>query len=162
VRPADDPDAVQLFLGDPGALGLVENQYGVVALVRRALVADRELEDGPDPDWPLLSRLALEGARVFSIPIPLSGHVGRPGTVADVPGEGLAVLRAFEEVGAARRDLPQLAATLAAAHERLAQQAGTGRSVTDGAGLVERSLGVLRREGVAGVARRARRLGGRT
>jgi hypothetical protein len=154
VRPADDLDTVQLFLGEPGALGLLENQYGVLALVRRALVADRHLEDGMDPDWPLLASLALEGARVASIPLSLSVHAGRPGTVGDVPGEGLVVLRAFEANGVGRRDLPQLAATIGAA---LARQAGAAPAYSDGAGLVERGLGVLRREGIAGVVRRARR-----
>jgi glycosyltransferase involved in cell wall biosynthesis len=122
VRPAGETGAVQLFLGNPGALGLVENQYGVVGLVRSELAAAQPLADGGvDPDWPLFARLALAGARIVSIPEPLAGHAGKPGEVVDVPGEGLAVLDAFEEKRAADLpDLPQLAATLAAAHARLA------------------------------------------
>ena len=36
VRPADDAVGLQLFLGNPGPLGLIENQYGVIGLVARA------------------------------------------------------------------------------------------------------------------------------
>lgn len=120
VRPAGGGE--HLFLGDPGALGLIENQYGVIALVRSDLAAAHLPPDGAvDPDWPLLARLALAGAKIVSIPDALATHSGKPGEVIDVPGEGLIVLNAFE---AARsmplRDLPQLAATLAAANARLA------------------------------------------
>jgi glycosyltransferase involved in cell wall biosynthesis len=123
VRPSDDPTGIQLFLGDPCSLGLVENQYGVVGLVRSELAAAESLgDDGPDPDWLLFARLALAGAHVVSLPEPLSEHTGEPGRVGDVPGEGLAVLEAFEEAGV-RPDLPQLAATLAAASRRLTPSA---------------------------------------
>jgi glycosyltransferase involved in cell wall biosynthesis len=120
VRPEDDPDGIHLFLGDPGALGLVENQYGVLGLVRRALISDEPPREGAiDPDWPLFAGLALAGARVVSIPEALASHRGSPGRVGDVPGEGLTVLRLFEQADPARRrDLPQLAATLAAAYAR--------------------------------------------
>jgi glycosyltransferase involved in cell wall biosynthesis len=120
VRPAGG--GIQLFLGDPGALGLIENQYGVVALVRSDLAAANLPADGAtDPDWPLLGRLVLAGAKIVSGPEPLASHSGKPGEVVDVPGEGLTVLDAFEEARTAQlRDLPQLAATLAAAHARLA------------------------------------------
>jgi hypothetical protein len=117
VRPRDDPEGVHLFLGDPGALGLVENQYGVVGLVRASLaVVDLPEADDVDPDWPLLARLALRGARIVSIPEPLSAHAGAPAKISDVPGPGLAVLEAFERARDTDVvDLPQLAATLAAA-----------------------------------------------
>jgi glycosyltransferase involved in cell wall biosynthesis len=160
VRPADDPGAVRLFLGSPGALGLVENHYGVVGLIRRSLAAAQPSLDGAvDPDWPLFARAALAGARVVSIPEALALHAGKPGTVVDVPGEGLAVLDAFEEKGLAQvPDLPQLAATLAASYAR-AQAPRPGPAVAK-QGLVERGLRVLRAEGVAGLARRAKaRLG---
>jgi hypothetical protein len=121
VRPADDPGGIQLFLGNPGALGLVENQYGVLGLLRSELAAAEPLSDGAvDADWPLFARVALAGARIVSIPEPLSTHDGKPGRVGDVPGEGLDVLAAFEQRrGAELQDLPQLAATLAAANLRL-------------------------------------------
>jgi glycosyltransferase involved in cell wall biosynthesis len=116
VRPADEDGSVQLFLGEPGALGLAENQYGVLGLVRSSLAVAQELNDGAvDPDWPLFARLALAGARIVSLPEALASHAGRPGRIGDVPGEGLRVLEAFEGSNAELPDLPQLAATLAAA-----------------------------------------------
>jgi glycosyltransferase involved in cell wall biosynthesis len=122
VRAPDGVGRVQLFLGNPGALGLVENQYGVVGLIRSELAAADPLPDeGVDPDWPLLARLALHGAKVVSVPETLSTHAGKPGRVGDVPGEGLDVLRAFEQHGTNERGLPQLAATLAAANIKLEQ-----------------------------------------
>jgi hypothetical protein len=114
------PDAeLQLFLGDAGALGLVENQYGVVGLLRSSLaVAEGPPEGKADPDWALFARLAVAGATVVSIPEALATYAGRPGRVDDLPGEGLAVLEAFEQNTGDVRDLPQLAATLAAALAR--------------------------------------------
>jgi glycosyltransferase involved in cell wall biosynthesis len=119
VRPAE-AGGVHLFLGDPGPLGLVENQYGVLGLVRPSdAVHNLSPEGTQDPDWPLFARLALGGARILSLPEPLSTHVGQPGRVEDVPGDGVVVLESFEERdGAALADLPQLAATLAAAYAR--------------------------------------------
>jgi glycosyltransferase involved in cell wall biosynthesis len=107
---------LQLFLGDPAALGLIENQYGVVGLTRGSLaVAEGPPEGASDPDWPLFARLALGGATVVSIPEAAATHAGRIGRVDDIPGEGLAVLEAFERESGELRDLSQLAATLAAA-----------------------------------------------
>jgi hypothetical protein len=125
VRPSDDPRGVHLFLGDPGALGLVENQYGVVGLVRASLAVSELPADGAvDPDWLLFARLALSGARILSVPKPLATYSGKPGHVADIPGEGLAVLEAFEDRPVAElRDLPQLAAILAAAYAGLQRRA---------------------------------------
>lgn len=156
VRPADDPEEIQLFLGDPDALGLVENQYGVLGLVRRSLTAAHSALDGAvDPDWILFARLALGGARVVSIPDPLSVHAGRPGTIADVPGDGLAILETFEGDQAARLHyLPQMAATLAAALARTESRQAVANVTTPG--ILERGLAVLRTEGVAGLVRRAR------
>jgi hypothetical protein len=132
---------VRLFLGEPGAFGLLANHYGVVGLVRRELLsAHRIVDDGPDPDWPLFARLALAGARIVSVPEPLATHAPQPGQVGDVPGQALRVLDAFEAAGEVR-DLPQLAATLAAAYARTARASGNA----------------LPREGrVAALARRAR------
>ena len=156
VRPAGDPEEIQLFLGDPDALGLVDNQYGVLGLVRRSLVAGHPALDGAvDPDWLLFARLALGGARVVSIPDPLSVHAGRPGTIADVPGDGLAILEAFEREQATRlRYLPQMAATLAAALARTESRQTVANPTTPR--IVERGFGILRTEGVAGLVRRAR------
>jgi glycosyltransferase involved in cell wall biosynthesis len=127
VRPGHRPGGIQLFLGHPGSLGLVENQYGVLGIVRRALLDDTALpESGADPDWVLFARLALGGARIVSIPDPLSVHQGSPGIVGDVPGDGLTVLETFEACGTYLRDLPQLAATLAAANARSRRDAEQG------------------------------------
>jgi glycosyltransferase involved in cell wall biosynthesis len=137
VRPTDDTGAVHLFLGNPGALGLVENQYGVFGLVRRSLLGGRT----GDGTWTLFARLALAGAEIVSIPEALARHSGSPGRVSDVPGEGLAVLRLFEEADPARlRDLPQLAATLAAAHARASRV-----PVAQGRSVARRALRALRR-----------------
>ena len=162
TRTGNDLDGVQLFLGDPGALGLVENQYGVVGLVRHSLAAAHGSSDAAlDPDWPLFARLALAGGRVVSIPVPLSTHSGRPGTIGDVPGDGLAVLEAFEESGAASvEDLPQLAATLGAALESLQSVQPAATVVRHG--LIRRAVRVVRTDGVAGLARRARARVGRS
>ena len=117
VRSAASPAETQLFLGDPGALGLVENQYGVLGMIRRDSVRGKRQVDGAvDPDWPLFAQLALGGAHIVSILEPLSVHLGKPGGISDLPGEGLLVLAAFEERSSVLpNDLPQLAATLAAA-----------------------------------------------
>jgi glycosyltransferase involved in cell wall biosynthesis len=154
VRPAASTGETRLFLGDPGALGLAENLYGVLGLVRRSLVERRGLADGgTDPDWPLFAGLALAGARIVSVPEAHAVHAGTPGAVSDVPGEGLRVLELFEaHAGAALADLPQLAATLAAANARAAPAA-----VADGRGTVRRRIGLLRAG--AGLALRSPRRG---
>ena len=110
-------DGIRLFLGDPGALGLLENHYGVVGLVRSSAArAAASPDDAVDPAWVLFARLALDGATIVSVPHVLATHNGRPGRVDDVPGDGLAILEAFESSPAPpSHDLPQLAATLGAA-----------------------------------------------
>jgi glycosyltransferase involved in cell wall biosynthesis len=140
VRCGDDPNAIRLFLGNPGALGLVENQYGVIGLARSSLAADCLGEsDAVDPDWPFFARLVLRGARVAAIPVPLSRLHGAPGKVTDLPGAGLAVLEAFEAEDMFDLDgVPQLAATLAAALDRL--QSVTARTATG-----DTTRGILRR-----------------
>ena len=80
--------------------GWLKTSTGSLGLSGRSLaVAQPSGDAAVDPDWPLVARLALGGARVVSIPLPLSVHAGRPGTVGDVPGDGLTVLEAFEERG---------------------------------------------------------------
>ena len=132
VRPADDPDTIHLFLGDPGPLGLAENLYGTLGFVRSDVIAAQPLADEAiDPDWPLLARVALAGGKIVSLPEALSTQSGRPGRAADVPGEGLAVLEAFEERPVSdMHDLPQFAATLAAALTRRVPAASQPRPAT--------------------------------
>jgi O-antigen biosynthesis protein len=153
VRPNGAADGVRLFLGNPGALGLVENQYGVLGLVRRELVRPEWHLDGTvDSDWLLFSQLALAGARIVSIPEPLSSFRGRAGAVTDVPGDALAVLEAFEREGGDLRGLPQLAATVAAAHACTK----ANRPSLPPAPLRTRGLRILREEGLGGLIRRMR------
>ena len=98
----------QLFLGDPGALGLIGNHYGVTGIVRPELAARVEWSESP---WVFFARLAAAGARIVSIPETSSSDRG---PITSAPGEALAVLEAFEERDVPLHDLPQLAATLAA------------------------------------------------
>jgi hypothetical protein len=101
------PDGIRLFLGEPGAMGLVENQYGVIGLVRREAVSDVSA-------WLLFARIALAGGRIVSIPDPLTDS-----NVEDSRADALAVLEAFESAEPSRlQGLPQLAATLGAALSR--------------------------------------------
>jgi glycosyltransferase involved in cell wall biosynthesis len=123
ARAAGDADVVtcavrlpdggrQLFLGDAGPLGVVENHYGVVGVVRPEAAARVEPDDSP---WPFFARLALAGARILSLPDALVSYAPPPATSAD----RLAVLEAFEQASPeALRHFPHLAATLAAALER--------------------------------------------
>jgi glycosyltransferase involved in cell wall biosynthesis len=100
--------AVRLFLGDPGPLGLIENHYGIVGLARSSAVT-------AESPWVLCARLAAAGADIVSIPEALATRV----SVREEPGDRLEVLRAFERGdGRALAQLPQLAATLAAALAR--------------------------------------------
>src|SRR5436190_7287902 len=72
---------LRFFTGQPGALGLLSNEYGTVALIRRPLlddVAGARPADS-DPDWPLLARLAASGARIVSIPLALVTRRSQPG-----------------------------------------------------------------------------------
>jgi glycosyltransferase involved in cell wall biosynthesis len=110
-------EGIRLFLGDPGPLGLVENQYGVVGLVKR------EHADAVSP-WLLFARIALAGGRIVSIPDALATHEGE-----DSRADALAVLEAFESAETADlQGLPQLTATLAAALSRTqADGASPGR-----------------------------------
>jgi len=102
----------QLFLGEPGPLGLIENQYGVAGLVRAEAAAKVDRSDSP---WVFFARLALSGARIVSVPDALATCTPQPPT----PAEQLQVLEAFERAGPeALEQLPQLTATLAAALRR--------------------------------------------
>jgi hypothetical protein len=75
---------LRFFHGDPGALGVLENGYGTVALVDGELRTDaREL-------WPELAALAASGASIVSIPLPLAD--------GDVDEQPDAALRAVQEL----------------------------------------------------------------
>jgi glycosyltransferase involved in cell wall biosynthesis len=110
VRDADG--GRRLFLGSPGPLGLIENQYGLVGVVRPEVAA--EAEPG-DTAWTFFARTSLRRARVVSVPDVLATHDDHPPDAV----ERLAVLEAFEQAGPeALEHLPQLTATLAAAAVR--------------------------------------------
>jgi hypothetical protein len=112
-------DGVRLFMGDPRALGLVANHYGVVGLSRRSLLAADAGESCiVDLDWLLFAQLVLDGGAAATIPVALASFDGQIGTISDVPGDGVLVLEAFEQRGASVPDVAQLAATAVAALQR--------------------------------------------
>jgi glycosyltransferase involved in cell wall biosynthesis len=88
-------DVQHLFLGDPGGLGLLSNSYGTAALIRRSLVSDAT---GETQEWPLLARLALNGARIVSIPETLVDRPRDPaGRAEESAFESLLVAEEFEQ-----------------------------------------------------------------
>jgi glycosyltransferase involved in cell wall biosynthesis len=100
---------VQLFPGEPRALGLLSNGYGTVALVRRSLLKD-------EPPWPLFAGLSIAGARIVSVPLPLA--TSRPLQPTD--DEARLVLGYFERaMPRSLRLLGELVPRLAAAGQRL-------------------------------------------
>jgi glycosyltransferase involved in cell wall biosynthesis len=109
------------FIGDPAALGLISNAYGTVALIRRSLLGEGTMRsDGSsDPDWPLLARLVLAGAKIASVPKTLVTTRRRPGNVQNDPFGALAVLHEFE------RRLPEQVRALARLAAGLASQSAT-------------------------------------
>jgi hypothetical protein len=101
-------DKVQLFPGEPRALGLLGNGYGTVALIRRSLVKD-------EPAWPLFAGLSVAGARIVSVPLPLA--TSRPLQPTDA--EARAVLKHFERaMPRSLRLLGELVPRLAAAEQQ--------------------------------------------
>jgi glycosyltransferase involved in cell wall biosynthesis len=91
---------LHFFIGDPGGLGALSNEYGTVALVRRELLTDVAPPWPPeeDPDWPFLAGLAATGARIVSVPAPLVTRTVRAGSVEWTPGDALLVLERLERV----------------------------------------------------------------
>jgi hypothetical protein len=83
---------VHLFPGEPGALGLLGNGYGTVALVRRSLLEG----NADDARWPLFAKLSVAGARIVSVPIPLVTSAASPAGLETHPRESLRVLNQFE------------------------------------------------------------------
>ena len=85
-------DIVHLFVGEPGALGLLSNAYGTVFLVRRSLLEVA----GADAAWPSLAKLSVAGARIVSVPTPLVTSAASPAALDSHPTEALRVLNHFE------------------------------------------------------------------
>ena len=126
--------AEHFFGGNPGGVGLLANDYGTAALLRRAVLDDvtNAWPASGDPDWTLLAGLSAGGARVVSIPLPLVARSADPGALERHPSDGLLVVEQLE------RTLPdqfgllaRLAAGLAADAQRPARgpTAGIGRRI---------------------------------
>jgi hypothetical protein len=91
-------DTLHFFAGDPGGLGAIRNGYGTVALCRRE-VFERATDLSPraeDPTWPLLAELAMSGARIVSIPLPLVTSQKAPGSVDTDPAGAVLVAQHLE------------------------------------------------------------------
>jgi O-antigen biosynthesis protein len=129
------------FAGDPGGLGVVGNGYGSVALLRRSLLDDPTSPwPTDDPDWLLLARLRVSGARIVSVPLPLVTQTRQPGTLERNPPNALLVAEQYERVLPDElRSLARLAAGLAA-DVRRPTPAFTPR-------LARRAVHVLREQG---------------
>jgi glycosyltransferase involved in cell wall biosynthesis len=115
--------AIYLFPGEPGALGLLGNGYGTVALVRRSLLGP----DATDARWPLLARLSAASAKIVSVPIPLVSSAAPPASLDTHPTEALRVMEHFE--GALPRDLRSLAELVTRTAAEPSRPAARARSV---------------------------------
>ena len=91
---------LQFFTGEPRGLGAMSNAYGNVALFRREAMG--ELTETPrgvrDPDWPLLARLASNGASIVSVPVALVQRRAEPGSVQNDPAGALEVAKQLERL----------------------------------------------------------------
>jgi glycosyltransferase involved in cell wall biosynthesis len=155
-RTVGKTEETYLFLGEPRALGLFANYYGLLGLFRRAAL--ERLGEVPDTqgdgDWLLLASLSIGGAHIESVPKSLGRTVRTPGGAATDPigsGAALEVVRAFERgnsshIGA----LPQIAASLVAG----APVEWAGARAPDSPSFRERIRWVWEREGAKGIARR--------
>lgn len=119
--------ALRFFSGEPGGLGALSNDYGGVALFRRSLLGDLAVArpGGVDPDWPLLAGLAVSGAEVVSVPVPLVTRTAPPGSVDSDPAAALLVLDRLES---ALPDSLRSIVRLAAGLEARSPDAPAGRS----------------------------------
>ncbi len=110
-----------LFSGNPGGLGLLADDYGEPALVRRGLL---DASDAASAGWPLLARLSAGGAHIASIPLPLVAASSAPGTLERSPAEALLVIEELE------RTMPRAFASLARLAGGLADEAQARRSAS--------------------------------
>jgi len=105
----------RFFLGDPGALGVLANEYGTVGLIRRSLLDQPAFRSADDPDWLLLAGLSLAGATIVSVPETLVRRQARAADLGPQSPDALIVAQQFErQLPDAVRGLPRLAASLAA------------------------------------------------
>jgi glycosyltransferase involved in cell wall biosynthesis len=104
----------RFFLGDPGALGVLANEYGSVGLIRRSLLDQSAFRAAADPDWLLLAGLSLAGATIVSVPETLVRRHARAADLGPQSQDALIVAQQFErQLPDALRGLPRLAASLA-------------------------------------------------
>ncbi len=110
----EGPPLRRFFLGNPGALGLLANEYGSVALMRRSLLDEPAFRAADDPDWLLLAGLSLAGATIVSVPETLVSRHARAADLGPQSLDALRVAQQFErQLPDALRGLPRLAASLA-------------------------------------------------
>ena len=103
--------AERYFGGNPGGLGVLRNDYGTVALVRRRLLDD-ESTAWPivgDESWPLLTRLSVGGAKIVSVPLPLVGRTSPLGDLTLEPSDALLVDRRSRACAARSRPVARAA-----------------------------------------------------
>lgn len=149
LRSSDSSKRLNLFLGEPGELGVMANHYGLVGLYRRAVF--QQLEDvrstEGDADWIVLASLSQAGCRIVSVPRDLVRSPRSAGNAASDPAVALDVVHVFERALPPQlRGLPSLAASLGA-H---AVETPASPSLT------ERMRWILANEGAAGLLRRAK------
>ena len=143
---------LRFFAGQPCGLGLLENGYGTVALLRRSLLGELGTPwpvEG-DPDWPLLARLSASGAQIVSVPTPLLTRRARPGTLERHPSDALLVVAQLEHA------LPDQLQSLARLAAGLAANAHAPPTAAP-AGLARRAVRVVRAEGLSALARQGLR-----
>ena len=112
----DGRPALHFFSGEPGGLGLLANDYGRVALVRRSLLATAAPTRPSDEDaiWPILAALSASDAQFVSIPAPLVTS-SEPSAVGEDSTDALGVAQELERaLPYAARSAARLAAGLAA------------------------------------------------
>jgi hypothetical protein len=107
---------LHLFTGEAGGLGALSNAYGTVGLYRRDVLDDLSGQwPARDPDWPLLARLNVSGARIVSVPLPLVTRSAEPGSVERNGSDALLVAQELERaLPAPLRAVARLTAGLAA------------------------------------------------
>jgi hypothetical protein len=120
--------ALHFFSGEPHGLQVLGNDFGTVALVRRATATEPAAHDRA---WPLLTSLELEGTRIVSLPLPLATTADAPGSLERDPGDALLVVERVEQsLPPSLRGLARLTAGLAADRARGASDGQRGRQRT--------------------------------
>ena len=95
---SDGGSTLHLFAGDPGGLGVLANQYGTPALVRRSALSIASMASPSERYriWPLLAALAAAGETVVSVPAPLVTRTAPPRRLEDDPADAILAVRELE------------------------------------------------------------------